>query len=50
MKTRGDTIGTALPGPMRQTRALPTAANHLQCSDNTPPRTRGANPTPATRR
>ena len=50
MKTRGDTIGTAPPRPARHTCALPTAGDHRQRSDDTPPRTRGANPTPAIRR
>ena len=50
MNTPGDTIGTAPAHPTRHTRALPTAAHHWQCNDDTPPRTRGANPTPATHR
>ena len=50
MNTRGDTIGTAPPRPTGHTLALPTVADHRQCSNDTPPRTRGANPTSATRR
>ena len=49
MNTRGDTIGTAPPRLTRHTRALPTAADHRQCNDDTPPRTRGKNPKLATR-
>ena len=49
MNTRGGTIGTALPCPTRNTRALPTATDHRQCNNDTPLRTRGANPTAATR-
>ena len=49
MKTRGNTVETAPLRPMRHTRALPTAAGHRQCSDDTPPRTHGANPAPADR-
>ena len=50
MNTRGDIIGTAPPRPTRQTRTLPTAADHRQCNDDTLPRTRVANPEPGTRR
>ena len=50
MNTRGDTIRSAPPRSTRHTRALPTAADHRQYNDDTPPRTRGATPTPATRR
>ena len=39
-----NTSGTAPPHPTRHARALPTAAVHRQCSDDAPPRTRGANP------
>ena len=40
MNTRGDTIETATPSLTR----------HRQCKEDTPPRTRGTNPTLATRR
>ena len=65
MNMRGGTIGTATPRLTPRTRALPSTADHRQCKgtiptkgaggelqticDDTPPRTRGANPTPATR-
>ena len=56
-------MGSAMPRPTRHTRALPTAADHPQCTiltegtagavrpicDDTPPRTSGTNPTPANR-
>ena len=64
MNTRGGTIWTATPPLTRHTRALAMAADHLQCKDtipteetrgalrpicnDTPPRTRRANPTAAT--
>ena len=50
MNTRGDTIGTAPPRLTRHTRALLTTADHRHCNYDTSPRTRGKNPTPATRR
>ena len=50
MNTRGNTVGTAPPHLTRHTRSLPTAAGHRQCSNDTTPRTRGANSAPAIRR
>ena len=47
MNTRNNTVGTAPPHLTRHTRALPTAKNHRQCSNNAPPHKRGANPAPA---
>ena len=41
MNTRSDTIGTVPPSSTRHTPALPTAANHQHCNDDTAPRTRG---------
>ena len=50
MNTRGNAVGDAPPHPTRHTGAMPTAAGHRQYSNDAPPRTRGANPTPAIRK